>query len=602
MPLTSLSAHFSWLDWLIVFGYLALTTALGATMAGKQATIRDFFLGGRTLPWWAISGSIIATEISALTFVSVPWIVFQPGGNLTYLQLGVIGSVLARCIVGYWLVPAYYEREIYSPYDYMGERLGHSVRGLTTVLFAFSGLLGQAARIYLTAEVVIVVLNEQLQWLAATVGLNPLAWAIILISAISIAWTLMGGMHTVIWTDVALFIAFAAGAAIALGAVVLKLDGGWGELMEVGLAAKESGGWGKLTFLNASPDPTRSFTIWTAMIASTWGGVGAYGTDQLMAQRMFCCRTPREARWAIISSSASLLVTTAVALVGVGLFAYYKAHPLEGTALALFQERGDRIFPIFIVQALPIGLKGVIIAAIFAAAISSVMGILTALSQTVQTAFVQPRLKVSGSSGRVELAIGRGLVVIWGVLLSVLAYLAAYAAEKYPSILELGLSFAGYCGGALLAGFALAFFRFRVDGSGYLWSAPLSVLWIFAIAWHQPWSQRVCWIGAGLLLAAWIARELSLDRRARAGRRTHAGLQFLLVIAALAGVIATSHYGHFGAGPPDKLGQTTFKVLAWPWYTPIGSVIAVFFGYWLARRPSVAGGRGAEPRIGGGGR
>jgi len=112
-------------------------------LAGKQSTMRDFFLGGRKLPWYAVSGSIIATETSALTFVIVPFIVFNTGpeGNLKYLQLGLFGSIFARIIVGYLLVPAYYEREIYSPYDYMGNRLGNGVRSMTTVLFAVGGMV-----------------------------------------------------------------------------------------------------------------------------------------------------------------------------------------------------------------------------------------------------------------------------------------------------------------------------------------------------------------------------------------------------------------------------------------------------------------------------
>ena len=122
--LASLSSQFTWVDWLVVVAYLAFTSWLGAVMAGRQANIHDFFLGGRKLPWFAVSGSIIASEISALTFVSVPWVVFQPGGNLTYLQLGVFGSLLARIIVGYWLVPEYYKRELYSPFDYLHNQLG----------------------------------------------------------------------------------------------------------------------------------------------------------------------------------------------------------------------------------------------------------------------------------------------------------------------------------------------------------------------------------------------------------------------------------------------------------------------------------------------
>ena len=166
-----MSGHFTWIDWGIVVAYFVATTLIGGVLAGKQATIRDFFLGGRKLPWYAVSGSIIATEISALTFVSVPFVVFSPGGNFTYLQLGVFGSFFARVIVGYVLVPAYYQREIYSPYDYMGHRLGPSVRSAATVLFMIGGMLAQAARVFLTAVVLRVILHNELGALAKATGI-----------------------------------------------------------------------------------------------------------------------------------------------------------------------------------------------------------------------------------------------------------------------------------------------------------------------------------------------------------------------------------------------------------------------------------------------
>ena len=308
----------------------------------------------------------------------MPWVVFKPGGNLTYLQLGVFGSLLARILVGYILVPAYYKREIYSPYDYMHNQLGGHVRCLTTGLFMLGGLLGQSARIYLTAEVINVVLHDQLVVLSQGLGLNELAWAIILITGVSVAWTLIGGMSTVIWTDVVLFLAFLLGAITALAVVVASLDGGLLEVIRTGWAAKESGPWGKFTFFDFSPSPVRSYTIWTAVIASTWGGLGSYGTDQLMAQRMFCCRDyrgagsspapPARLSRSLWPSWASVYMPTT------------RAIRCRASA-DLFRAKGDRISQSSLSR-WSRGLKGLIIAAIFAAAISSVMGILTALSQT----------------------------------------------------------------------------------------------------------------------------------------------------------------------------------------------------------------------------
>ena len=125
---------FTWTDWQVVGAYLGITTLVGHLLKGKQSTIKDFFLGGRSLPWPAVSGSIIATEISGVTFIGVPGMVYAAGGDFTYLQWG-IGSIIARILVGIFFVKVFYEREIYSPYDYMGNRLGVGAKRLAPSSF-----------------------------------------------------------------------------------------------------------------------------------------------------------------------------------------------------------------------------------------------------------------------------------------------------------------------------------------------------------------------------------------------------------------------------------------------------------------------------------
>jgi len=621
LPLAAFSAKFTFVDWTVVAVYLAFTSWLGAKMAGRQANIRDFFLGGRKLPWPAVSGSIIASEISALTFISVPWVVLQPGGNLTYLQLGIFGSLLARVIVGYWLVPAYYEREIYSPFDYMHNQLGGRIRGMTTVLFVIKAMLAQSSRIFLASEVIVVVLNDQLVWLRQTLGLPELAWAIIIISVVSIAWTLMGGMRTVIWTDVALFACFTIGALVALFTVGYALAGGFSEMFRIGWEAKNSGfpqyglplkpsgDWGKFTFFDWSTSPVRDFTIWTAIIASTWGGIGAYGLDQTLAQRMFCCKNIRDARLAMISSSISQLVTFTVALVGIGLYAYYQSHPLVGQALDLFLARGDRILPIFVVEVVPVGLKGMIIAAIFAAAISTMMGVLTATSQTSLTAFYLPLRQwqlrrrgiatgmpanvnveelhdrgAAGTEDRRTVRVSRLLVLFWGVTLALLSYYTVYVAKEYASVLQLGLAMASYILGALLAGFLLSFFPLKVDSRGFMYAAPLSCMCVFGLIWHQPWANQICWAFAAAILIVWFW-QLVVEHRRPGGPPLviPAVLQTLLLALGLAFMLWLTHRGYWDGGTNDK-GQPIYVKVAWPWMVPLGSTIAFVWGYLLARR------------------
>lgn len=586
--LASTSGFTVW-DWAVVFAYLGLTTWLGAVMAGRQATVRDFFLAGRKLPWFAVSGSIIATEISALTFVSVPWEVARPGGNLTYLQTGLLGSVLARVLVGYFLVPRYFEREIYSPYDFMANELGGSVRSMVTALFTVGTLLAQGSRIYLTSQVLMVLIPGELDWLSTHFGLDPLAWSIALISVVAIGWTLLGGMSTVVWTDVLLFLCFLVGAVVLLGVVFGNLAGGAAEYFRVGSQAKDCGpvlappgfDWGKFTLFEFSPNPTKAFTIWTALIAISWGSLNAYGTDQLLVQRMFCCRNVREARWAIISSAASQVVTITVLLVGVGLFVFYQANPLSGATAALLAEKGDRILPIFVAQVVPVGLKGFIIAAVFAAAISTVMGVLTSLSQTSLTAFFQH------ASPEQSYRFGRRMIVAWGVALALLAYLTDQVASHYPSILQMGLAMASFVGGALLAGVALAFFRLGIDGRGYLFSAPLSALCVFALASHEPWAWWTCVAGGGALMVAWGAQVSAERSWSDAGLAPVLGKTLLLGLGILLALVLTKYAWFEG---PTLEGRTTpAKIsLAWPWWTPIGSLIAFAWGFGLARTKPTA--------------
>jgi SSS family transporter len=626
----SLAGHFLAADWAVLIGYLLLTTFLGARLAGRQATLRDFFLGGRKLPWYAVSGSIIATEISAVTFVSVPAIVFAERGDLTYLQLA-LGAILARIIIGIWFVPAFYEREIYSPYDYMGARLGPSVRTVTTGLFMLGAVLGQSVRVLLTALI-----------LQLMTGL-PLGASIWTIGAVAVLWTLLGGITTVIWTDVIQFGVFVLGLVTALFYVVRELPGGAGEMLSVAAEA------GKLRFWNFSLDPNVAFTIWAALIANTILCLNAYGTDQLIAQRMFCCRGPREARAAIIVSSVGQIVTVVALAVGLGLYAFYQHRPLTGDAAARVAERVDRIFPLFILQEIPPGLRGLIIAGVFAAAISSLDSVLAALSQTVVSTFYRPwrearsgrrttiplrapnntawgtdlgsvSRRAGGPSPRVLIQalreeVGEGrrtphsvpssstvpdtetgaaghagafgqpderhyvraariLVVLWAVLLCAMAQVTVLALERYGDILNLALAMATYTGGAMLAAFFLAFLRLNVDARGILVSAPLSVITVLAVSWHQLWAVYTTAILAALTLTGWIIGVFL-----RPGGR-HPDPQRdgpATALAATVGALAV-----FISGYQDLLTGRALAV-AWPWNVPIGFTVAFGLGYLLAR-------------------
>lgn len=484
---------FSALDWAVFGGFLVLATVLGERLAGRQRGLRDFFLGGRNLPWWAVAGSIVATEVSAVTFLSLPFVIYKEGGDLTYLQLGVGALVLAKLAVAWILVPRYFEREIYSPYDLVGQRLGGGARRVATALFSIGGVLAQAARVYLTAVVLELMLRDELGWLEGRTGIPPLAAAVGAIGVVSVLWTFVGGMAAVVWTDALLFLVFLVGLVIALVTAISGLEGGAAEVFEVARSAD------KLRLFDLSTDPTRAYTLWAALFAYVIWGFGMFGTDQLLAQRLFCCRDARDARRAMIASNAALIVTGLAAMVGLALYAYYQAHPLDGDALALYEEKGDRIFPLFILSAIPTGLKGLVIAGVFAAAISSLDSILAALSQVTLSTVVPERHR--------SVATSRLLVILFGVALCALAVFMERVHERFPSILDLSLAMAGYTVGALLAGVMLALFPAGRDGRGYLVSAPLAAASVLLVSettdlawpWYAPLGLIVAWGGGWLL-------------------------------------------------------------------------------------------------------
>ena len=496
--------NFTIVDWSIVFGYLLLTTWVGHAMRGKQGTIKDFFLGGRSLPWPAVSGSIIATEISGVTFIGVPGTLFALHGDFTYLQWAA-GSIIARIIVAAFFVKIYFQREIYSPYDYMGIRLGNGVKVLATIFFTVGSILGQSVRVLVAAIPLKVV-----------TGMN-IEWCIIIIGIFAIGWTLMGGMRTVIWTDVMQFLLFVIGGFIALFWLIDGISGGWTGMIET---AKEFGRT-RIVDPRFGIGPELKFTLWVALFAVPFQNLGIFGVDQLMAQRMFCCKSAKDAGKAIIFSSIGQLVTVLMLLIGAALFvnyhqngftdqeistifdvsgekiqevreeAQYAEHPITEKSSQVpvpgsYEGKGKSgyIFPVWIVNALPVGLSGLILAGIFAAAISSLDSILAALSQTTLSLIYSPEKNQTTLSAKQLMNRSRFLVVIWGIVLTGFTLLLSVA-QNIP-ILPLAFGMTTYTVGPMLGIFVCSILgkgSFRGLMIGCLISF-LSVLFVQTDIWN----------------------------------------------------------------------------------------------------------------------
>lgn len=436
---------FSVIDWAIVAAYVIGTTFVGHHLKGKQHSTRDFFLGGRDMPWYAVTASTIATTISAVTFIGVPALVYAADGNFVYLQLA-IGGIIARILVARFLVPLYYEKEFYSPYEYMADRLGPVVGRITAGMFFLGGILGQGVRVYATALVLELITG----W--------SLAESIVLIAVFAVLWTWMGGIAAVIWTDFIQFFILIAGGVAALVFVADALPQQWQTLIAVGDQA------GKFTIFDFSTDPRLAFTFWAALIAMPFQNVAIYGTDHLFVQRLLCCRSKRDAQKAVLWSTVGELVPVLMLTVGVGLFAFYQYHPLSTDLAALVQERGDRIFPAFIISEIPTGLRGLLIAAILSAAISSLDSILAALSQISLTMFYQPFVEPDADQSRL-LKISRVFVIIWG---AILAFMAWQFSASQLDLVTLAFSMTTYTWGPMLGLFMLSMAapRYRVAAIG----------------------------------------------------------------------------------------------------------------------------------------
>jgi len=285
-----------------------------------------------------------------------------------------------------------------------------------------------------------------------------LADSIVFIAAFAVLWTWMGGIAAVIWTDFVQFFILAAGGIAALLFVADALPGHWSTLAEIGQQAD------KFRTFEFSTDPRVAFTFWAALLAMPFQNVAIYGTDHLFVQRLLCCRNLNEARKAVLWSTLGELIPALMLTIGAGLYAYYQVYDLPADFAALVNDRGDRIFPAFIVTAIPTGLKGLMIAGILSAAISSLDSILAALSQISLTMFYKPYIDPKASEEKL-LSVSRLLIIFWGAVLAGMAWLFS---SSRLDLVTLAFSMTTYTWGPMLGLFALSILarKYRVTGIG----------------------------------------------------------------------------------------------------------------------------------------
>jgi SSS family solute:Na+ symporter len=427
--------HIGAIDFSILALYLAGITLFGAHFRRGQKDLRDYFLGGRTAPWWAIACSIVATETSTLTIISTPGIAY--GGNLGFLQL-VLGYLLARVILCVVLIPQYFKGEFYTAYQLLEMRFGRRMKSAAAVVFLGTRALAEGVRISAIGKVVSVAFGTGDQI------------SILIVAVLTLFYTFEGGMRAVIWTDVIQFLLYLTGSIVAFFLLLHKIPGGW---HSVTLAAAAAGG--KLSMFNFAFSLTQSYTFWSGLIGGTFLTMASHGTDQTIVQRLLSARNERDSKTALLASGVVVFIQFALFLViGVMLFVYLRhAGPVLATS------DPDRIFPEFIVRDMPVGLAGIVLASIFAIAMSNASGSLNSLASS---SIMDLSRKSGNGAGHGLLGKSRAMTLVWGAVLCLLGLV------RWGPVLVAGLTIASITYGATLGVFLLGIWSRRANESGAL--------------------------------------------------------------------------------------------------------------------------------------
>ncbi len=442
----------SWIDVLVLIGYLIAAVALGVWVGRGNRDLGDYLLGGRNLPWWALMASIVATETSTATFLSVPGIAYAEGGDLRFFQL-TLGYLLGRILVTLVLMPGYFRGQIFSAYEVLEHRFGRATRVVASLLFLVARNLGDGLRLLLTALALGVVFDGM--GLASTI--DPRVAAILVIGLVTIGYTLFGGMKSVVWNDGIQMLIYLLGGLVAAVVLVRATPEGLDDLLEFGERT------GRLRVFDFSFSLSDPLTFWGGLLGGLFLTAGTHGTDQMMVQRYLCARNQGDASKALIGSALAVMIQFALFLmIGVGLASFYRDVPTD-QAFA-----NDEVFARFIVDQLPVGLVGLTLAAMLAAAMSTLSSSLNSSASALVSDFYHPWRGASASQGEL-LMVSRASTVLFGLIQIGLALaISGIPDQQRGSIVSNALAIAGFVSGPLLGAFVLGIVRPQVGQRGAL--------------------------------------------------------------------------------------------------------------------------------------
>jgi SSS family transporter len=488
------SAQLSAIDVTIVVAYGLATTLLGVWFARRQRDLNTYFVGDREVSWWLVLVSIVATETSTVTFLSVPGVAYNPGvpgmaydpraGNLTFLQLAM-GYVVGRCLIAWLLLPQYVGGKLVSAYQLLRQRFSTQVQRTASGIFLLTRAVADGLRLYLAA----LLLHQFTGWDTPT--------SILVIGAATMIYTFLGGMQAVIWTDLIQFVIYITGAVVAACFILWRIEGGWDGFVATGEAHH------KFHVFYFSADPSWPYTFWAGLIGGAVFTMASHGADQMMVQRYLCSRSLTEARAALVGSGLVVFVQFSLfLLIGVGLFVLREQGTLPK------EMAKDEVFGHFIVNFLPTGVVGMLVAAVLAASMATLASSLNSGAGAFVADFYRPLRP--GHSEQHYLRVSRGMTSFWGLTRIGVALLAVplLGMEK-KSVIDEVLRVAGFTTGMILGLFLLGSLRRPVDSRAALAGVVVGFLTVLdvwlrgGLAW--PWYAVV-----GTLVT--VAVALVVDR------------------------------------------------------------------------------------------
>jgi len=499
-------------DYLVIAVYMAAVVVFGIRSAGKQKTVNDYFLGSKELPWWAICFSIVATETSTLTVIGIPAVAY--GGTMAFFQL-TFGYMVGRILVAAFFLPRYMKGDLSTAYEFLGQRFGTRLQGLSSLTFLATRLLADGVRLFATAIPIKII--------AASAGLDVGYPVIILtIGVLTALYTYVGGFKAVVWMDVVQMCVYVFGAILTVFILLSNLPADvFSDLVGAGKT--------RVFFPDISLQSviTQPYVLVTAVVGGGIFSMASHGTDQLIVQRLLSCKNLLDARKAIVGSALFVMGQFAIFLIlGALLWAFYGGADAADLGL----NRLDEVFPKFIIEQLPIGVAGLVLAGILAAAMSTLSSSLNALASSTMNDLLGKRFSLL--PGETKLRYSKLLTLGWAL---VFVFFATLFEDRQNPVVELGLSIASFTYGALLGAFLLGLLMNRAREVDALIAFVTSLVGMILIIFGVWMTSSGSWIF-----------ELAPS-----------------------------------AAMKSELGLTA---IAWPWYTTIGTSITLVVGSLLSLR------------------